>query len=223
MGEQTRDKPWIFRTYAGHSTAREVERALSQESEQGADRPLGRLRPADADRLRQRSCAGARGGRQGRRADQPSRRHARIVRGHPARRDEHLDDDQRHRRLAACALCGARRRAGRCAREAPGHHAERHSQGISLARHARVPARTLHAAHQGRDPVHDHARCRGGTRSMCAPTTCRRRVRRRSRSSPSRSRLPSPCSIPSRRRARSKPSAKWSAASRSSSMRGCAS
>ena len=36
-----------------------------------------------------------------------------------------------------------------------GHDAERHHQGIPLARHLRVPARALHAADQGRDPVHD--------------------------------------------------------------------
>ncbi len=49
-----RDKPWIIRTYAGHSTAAEFERALSQKSRQGPDRPVGRFRPADPDRLRRR-------------------------------------------------------------------------------------------------------------------------------------------------------------------------
>ena len=96
-----RDKPWIFRTYAGHSDRHGVERALPQESEQGADRAFGRLRSADADRLRQRPSARQGRGRQGRRADLASRRHARPVRRHPARRDEHVDDHQRHRRLAA--------------------------------------------------------------------------------------------------------------------------
>ena len=159
-----RDKPWIFRTYAGHSTAQDVERALPQQSRQGPDRPLRRLRSADPDRLRQRPSARQGRGRQGRRADLPSRRHARAVRRHPARRDEHLDDHQRDGRLAARALCRARRRAGRRARQAAGHDAERHHQGISLARHLRVPAGALDAADQGHDPVHDRARCRNGTR-----------------------------------------------------------
>ena len=46
-----RDKPWIFRTYAGHSTAREFEQALSPEPRQGPDRPVDRLRSADPDRV----------------------------------------------------------------------------------------------------------------------------------------------------------------------------
>ena len=45
-----------------------------------------------------------------------------------------------------------------------GHDAERHHQGVSLARHLRLPAGAVAAADQGRDPVHDGARCRSGTR-----------------------------------------------------------
>ena len=50
-------------------------------------------------------------GRQGRRPDLAPRRHAGAVRRHPAARDEHLDDDQRHRHVAAGALPGAPRRS----------------------------------------------------------------------------------------------------------------
>ena len=149
-----RDRPWMFRTYAGHSNATGFQHALSQESRQGPDRPLGRLRSADPDRLRQRSRARTRRSRQGRRADLASRRHAHAVRADPARRDEYLDDDQRHGRLAAGALRRGRRRAERAARQAHRHDAERHHQGISLARHPRVSAGALHAADQGHDPVH---------------------------------------------------------------------
>ena len=39
--------------------------------------------------------------------------------------------------------------------EAAGHDAERHHQGISVARHLRVPAGAVDAADQGHDPVHD--------------------------------------------------------------------
>ena len=126
-----------------------------QEPRQGPDRPLGRVRSADPDRLRLRPRARPRRGRQGRRADLASRRHAGAVRRHPARRDEHLDDHQRDGRLAARALYRGGRRAGRAARKAAGHDPERHREGISLARHLRVSARAFDAADQGHDPVHD--------------------------------------------------------------------
>ena len=189
-----RDKPWIFRTYAGHSTAAESNRLYRSNLAKGQTGlsvafDLPTQTGYDPDHVLARGR-----GRQGRRVDRPSRRHAGAVRRHPARRDEHLDDDQRHGRLAAGALCRRRRRAGRAARRAAGHHAERHHQGIPLARHLCVPARALHAAGQGRDPVHDRARCRSGTRPTSAATTCRRPGRRRRRSSPSRSPPPSPCS-----------------------------
>ncbi len=81
----------------------------------------------------------------------PHRRHARAARRHPARADEHVDDDQRDGGLAARALRRGRRRAGRAAQQAHGHHPERHHQGIPVARHLRVSARTVAAADQGHD------------------------------------------------------------------------
>ena len=48
-----------------------------------------------------------------------SRGHAGAVRGHPARRDEHLDDDQRHRHVAARALPGRGGGAGRAGATRP--------------------------------------------------------------------------------------------------------
>ena len=71
-----RDRPWVMRTYAGHSAPRRVERAVPAQPRQGADRPVGRLRPAHPDRLRPRPRAGPRRGRQGRRAGRAPRRHA---------------------------------------------------------------------------------------------------------------------------------------------------
>ena len=108
---QALDLPHLRRPFDG---AR-VQQALSPEPRQGTDRALHRLRPADPDRLRQRSHPGARRGRQGRRRDLPHRRHAGPVRGHSARLDEHLDDHQRHRALADGPLYRGRRRAGRAA------------------------------------------------------------------------------------------------------------
>ena len=136
-----------------------LERALPQEPRQGPDRPLGRLRSPHPDRLRPRRRARPRRGGQGRRLDRPQGRHAHALRRDPARRDEHVDDDQRHRGLAAGALRdgrgGERGRAGRAGR----HDPERHHQGVPLPRHLRLPARALDAAdrrhgrlHRQRDP-----------------------------------------------------------------------
>ena len=46
-----KEAPWLFRTYAGHSTATASNALYRTQPRQGADRPFGRLRPADADRL----------------------------------------------------------------------------------------------------------------------------------------------------------------------------
>ena len=108
-----KDRPWLMRTYAGHSTARGVQRAVPAQPRQGPDRAVGRLRPADADRLRPRPRPRPRRGRPGRRPGLAPRRHAAAVPGHPAGADEHLDDHQRHRDVAAGALPGGRRGAGR--------------------------------------------------------------------------------------------------------------
>ena len=123
-----------------------LERALPAQPRQGPDRPLGRLRPADPDRLRPRPRPRPRRGRQGRRLDRPQGRHAPAPRRHPARRDEHLDDDQRDRCLAARPLRHGRRGERGRPRPAQGHDPERHHQGVPLARHLRLPARALDAA-----------------------------------------------------------------------------
>ena len=78
-----------------------LERALPGQPREGADGAVRRLRPADPNRIRPRRRARAGRGRQGRRAGRPSRRHGDVDGRDPARGDEHLDDDQRHRRLAA--------------------------------------------------------------------------------------------------------------------------
>ena len=152
------DKPWMMRTYAGHSTAVTLQRALPPQPGQGADRALGRLRPADADGLRRRPRARARRGRQGRRAGRPQGRHARAARRHPARPDEHVDDDQRDGGLAAGALHRHRGGDRRRPRGAPGHDAERHHQGVPLARDLRLPARAVAAADRRHGRLHGRAR-----------------------------------------------------------------
>ena len=148
------DHPHLF----GPLHRRGIEPALPRQPGQGPDRPFGRLRPPDPDRLRPRPRTRQGRGRQGRRLHRPHRRHADAVRRHPARHHEHVHDHQRHGGVADGALRRGGRRAGRAAHIAHRHDPERHHQGVSVARHLRVPARALHAAHQGRDAVHDAAR-----------------------------------------------------------------
>ena len=112
-----RDEPWLIRTYSGHSSAAASNALYRTNLPARPDRPLRRLRPADPDRLRQRPRARQGRGRQGRRAGGASGRHARALRRHSAGADEHLDDDQRHRRpgcsslyIAAAEAQGAARR-----------------------------------------------------------------------------------------------------------------
>ena len=141
---------------------RSVQRALPAQPRQGADRSVRRLRPADADGLRPRPRAQPWRGRQGRRADQPHRRHAAPLRPDPPRRDEHVDDDQRRRDVHARALPGRRRGAGRGRRAGPRrgarppgrHDAERHHQGVPEPRDLRLPARALDAPHHRHGDLH---------------------------------------------------------------------
>ena len=77
-----------------------------------------------------------------------------LLDGIPLGADEHVDDHQRHGGVAARALRGGRRRAGRAARQAHRHDPERHHQGVPLARHLRVPARAVAAADQGHHHLH---------------------------------------------------------------------
>ena len=192
----TRDQPWIFRTYAGHSSARASNELYRAQPRGGADRAVDRVRSADPVRLRPRPPARAARGRQGRRADRLARRHARAVRRHPARADEHVDDDQRHGDVAARALRRARARARRRPRPALRGTTQNDIVKEYLARGTYIfppePSLDLIA----RDlRVLRRARCRSGTRRTCAATTCRRPARRRCRSSRSRSPMRSACSI----------------------------
>ena len=80
----------------------------------------------------------------------------------PLSRDEHLDDDQRHRDVAARALPGGGRGAGPGGGRGPGrggagagrHDPERHHQGVPLARDLRLRARAVAAAHHRHGRLH---------------------------------------------------------------------
>ena len=136
------DRPWIFRTYAGYGTPRATNERFLTEPRQGPDRACrspstSRPRPATTrDHPMARGEVGKVGVPIGHLGDM-----RRVFEGIPRRADEHLDDDQRDRGLAARALRRRRRRAGRRPRGAAGHHPERRPEGVPVARHLRVPAR----------------------------------------------------------------------------------
>ena len=125
---------------------RRDQRALPLPPRPGPDRPVGRLRPADPDGLRQRRPGGGGGGRPGRGPDLLAGRHGGPVRGHPAGRGQHLDDDQRHGADPARPVRGGGRAAGRRSRRDLGHDPERHPQGVHRPGDLDLPAPGVDAA-----------------------------------------------------------------------------
>ena len=99
------DQPWIFRTYAGHSTPKASNELYLEEPGQGADRafPIAFDLPTQTGYDSDHPLARGEVGKVGVPVSAP-RRHARAVRGHPARQDEHVDDDQRDGGVA-CSRC----------------------------------------------------------------------------------------------------------------------
>jgi hypothetical protein len=88
------------------------QRTLQVPHRAGTDRPLRRLRPAHADRLRRRPRVRRGRGRQGGRVDLQPARHADAARRHPARQGQHQHDDQRAgRRVAGDGDRGGQSRA----------------------------------------------------------------------------------------------------------------
>ena len=183
-----RGRLWTMRQFAGFGTAEETNERFQLPARARADRPLDRLRHADADGLRLRSRALARRGRARGRRDRLARRHGDALRRHPARRGLHVDDDQRPGRDAARVLHRRRRAAGRPARGAPGHDPERHPQGVHRAEGVDLPARARRMRLiDGHGASSARRSCRAGTRSRSPATTSARPARPPCRSSPSRS------------------------------------
>ncbi len=153
-----RDRPWMMRTYAGHSTAARSNELYRRNLAKGQTGLSVAFDLPTQTGLRRRPRARARRGRQGRCAGGAPWRHGGAAGRHPARRDEHVDDDQRDGGVAAGALHrrgrGAGRRRGRAVRDDP----ERHHQGVPLARDLRVPARAVDAADRGHGRLHGRAR-----------------------------------------------------------------
>ena len=101
-GKTKRDKPWMFRTYAGHSTAKASNELYRQNLAKGQTGlsvafDLPTQTGYDSDDPLARGEVGKVGVPVSHLGDMRA-----LIAGHPARRDEHLDDHQRHRRVAAC-------------------------------------------------------------------------------------------------------------------------
>ena len=178
-----RDRPWMMRTYAGHSTAKASNELYRKQHRQGPDRASRSRstcprRPATTPTTSWRAARSARSASRSR-----TGRHAHADGRHPAGRDEHVDDDQRHGRVAARALHrrrrGERRRAGARSRARRRTTSSRSSSRGTYA----FPPGALDAADRRHDRLHGRATSPSGTRSTSAATTCRRPARRRCRRS----------------------------------------
>ena len=150
-------QPWIFRTYAGHSTAADSNRLFRTNLAKGqTGLPVAFDLPTqtgyDSDHALARGEVGKVGV-----PIVASRRHADPVRGHSARQHEHLDDDQRHRGLAARALCCGGRRAGVAARRrSPAPPRTTSSRNISRA----APMCSRRSRRCGSSPTRSPSLCR---------------------------------------------------------------
>ncbi len=151
----TRDRPWVMRTYAGHSSAKESNELYRRNLAKGQTGLSRRVRPADPDRLRPGRGAGPRRGRQGRRAGLPHRRHAR--RCSTASRSSEMNTSMTINApamyLLALYLAVAEEQGADC-RQAGRHHPERHHQGVPVPGHLRVPAGAVAAADHRHDRLH---------------------------------------------------------------------
>ena len=137
-----RDKPWIMRTYSGHSSARasnELYRLNLAKGQTGLS--IAFDLPTQTGYDGDDPLAVGEVGKVGVPIAHIDDMEA-LFDGIPLERDEHVDDDQRHRRRG-CSRCTSRcaeRRASIPKRPA-GHDAERHHQGVPVARHVHLPAR----------------------------------------------------------------------------------
>ena len=190
----TRDKPWIFRTYAGHTSAAQSNALYRKNLAKGQTGlsvafDLPTQTGYDCDHVLAKGEVGKVGVPICHLGDMRA-----LFDGIPlASMNTSMTINATAAWLMALYIAVADEQGA--PRTSPHrHHPERHHQGISLARHLRVSAGAVDAADQGRRSCSPPKRFRNGIRSMSAPIICRKRARRRCRSSPSRSPPPSPCS-----------------------------
>jgi (2R)-ethylmalonyl-CoA mutase len=105
-GKVERDRPWIFRTYAGHSTAAESNKLYRGNLAKGQTGlsvafDLPTQTGYDPDDVLARGEVGKVGVPVAHLGDMRT-----LFHGIPLDAHEHVHDDQRHRALASGALCG---------------------------------------------------------------------------------------------------------------------
>ena len=131
------------------------QRPLPAAARRRPDRPVDRLRHADALRLRHRRRRGGRRVRDVRRRGQLAGRHGGAARRPAARTRVDVDDDQLAGRADLGDVHRGRREGGRPARPTRGHDPERHPQGVHRPEGVPVPARAVDAPRDRHDRVRD--------------------------------------------------------------------
>ena len=190
-----RGRLWTMRQYSGFGTRRGDQRALQVPARRRPDRPVVRLRPADADGLRLRPPARRGRGRQGRRGHRLARRHARCC-SHGLPLDTVTTSMTINSTAAILLLLYelVAEEQGVSGRQDRRHDPERHPQGVRRPRHLHLPAAAVDADHHRHLRLLPRATCRSGTRSRSPATTSARPAAPRCRRSPSRSPTASPTS-----------------------------
>ncbi len=208
------DAPWIFRTYAGHTSARasnELYRKNLAAGQTGLS--IAFDLPTQCGYDSDHPLARPEVGKVGVPIASLDDMHA-LFDGIPIERmNTSMTINGTAMWLLALYVALARER-GVARGEAARHDAERHRQGVPRARHVHLPARAVARSDRRDVRVLRRAACRSGTRRTCAATTCRRPARRRCRSSRSRSPTRSACSIACARAAASMPRRSRSASGR---------
>ena len=157
-------------------------------------------------------------GRQGRRAGEPiSGTCARCsTASRPAQMNTSMTINATAAWLLALYVANAEEQ-GVAAEDAARHDAERHRQGVPVARHVHLPAGAVAPADRRHGRLVRPARAEVEPDQRLLATTCRRRARRRCRRSPTRWRRRSGCSTRCATRARSRRSGSVRCSARSPS------
>ena len=142
--------------FAGLRGRRGHERPLPPAARRRPDRPVDRLRHADAVRLRHRRRRGRGRVRDVRRRGQLSLADMEVLLGGPAARPgQHVDDDQFAGRADLGDVHRGRREGRRAARAPRGHDPERHPQGVRRPEGVPLPAGAVDAPRDRHDRVRD--------------------------------------------------------------------
>ena len=140
-----RSRLWTMRMFAGFGAAEDTNARFRQLLDGGSDRPVDRVRHADAVRLRHRRPGGGRGVRDVRRRGLEPGRHGGPARRPAARARVDLDDHQFAGRADLGDVHRGRGEGRRLARPARGDDPERHPQGVRRPEGVPLPAGAVDA------------------------------------------------------------------------------